>query len=333
MGRTSVFRLSVGLLTGAVLLLPALRPTIARADVQVVAIGGDPAVRSEVRALAVAGARDAMERSGVAPGPLHADACLAEPVEDCAARLLTGAFDVLLAVSVWGTSTEITGISVTVFAKNGDTFAARAETSRAALGTAARDVALEAWAKRARGRGPFLRVRSTPEAAFVELDGREVGLTPYRGVLRPGRHRVRVHMDGRRAVERTVSAPLDDDDAEVVVEVQLAANDARAPSEHGEHGGERHSSRAILGPLVLGVVGLGLIAVDVAALASTGETSRATEDALNVPAFVTYGILGLGALASGLLWFLFTGGDDTPPATVSLDLQPNSFGASARLSF
>ncbi|MCB9667460.1 MAG: PEGA domain-containing protein [Myxococcales bacterium] len=54
-----------------------------------------------------------------------------------------------------------------------------------------------------------LRVDGTPVGASVLVDGRAVGDVPWEGKLLPGRHRVRVEMQGYRAEGRVVDASTD----------------------------------------------------------------------------------------------------------------------------
>ena len=53
---------------------------------------------------------------------------------------------------------------------------------------------------------PLLRVTSTPEGAQVLVDGTQVGVTPMKASVEPGKHIVVIQKDGFTAEERTVSA-------------------------------------------------------------------------------------------------------------------------------
>jgi hypothetical protein len=52
---------------------------------------------------------------------------------------------------------------------------------------------------------PRLTVASTPDGATVTLDGKDVGLTPWSGEMKPGEHTVQVRRAGHLGAERTVA--------------------------------------------------------------------------------------------------------------------------------
>lgn len=67
-------------------------------------------------------------------------------------------------------------------------------------------VIVRALGQRERGRHPWLSVTGTPEAAYVSIDGHDVGLVPWEGEVEPGDRDVRVHLTGYEPFTSTVTA-------------------------------------------------------------------------------------------------------------------------------
>jgi hypothetical protein len=197
--------------------------------------------------------------------------------------------------------------------------------------------------------GVEVSVRSRPVEAALSLDGRPLGRTPWRGTMTPGRHVLVAGAAGRRSVRRDLDIPSRSGTAmEVVVDLEAdpeasgteaaaatgagalgpdprgdgdadAPRDGRAP--RGRNARPRASGGAlgVLPPLGVAALGVALLAVDVAALLSTGcVTTDAAgactrERSLEPVAFAVYGSLGLAALAGGIVWLALAiagGGSD-----------------------
>lgn len=78
--------------------------------------------------------------------------------------------------------------------------------------------AVQALARRERGLRPWISVTGTPEAAYVSIDGRDVGLVPWEGEVAAGEHELAVHLPGYAPFSRTITAAPG---APVDVEVEL----------------------------------------------------------------------------------------------------------------
>jgi hypothetical protein len=238
--------------------------------------------------------------------------------------------------------------------------------------------------------GVEVSIRSRPVEAALSLDGRPLGRTPWRGLLPPGRHVVVAGAAGRRSVRRELDVPpRAQAPTEVVIDLEAdpeataaeaaavvaaptngGAGDATGPAAGRETGGREtgdSGARAggdasassgggalrVLAPLGVAALGVALLAVDVAALLSTGcrvteaGGACAEERTLDPVPFAIYGTLGVAALAGGIIWLALAiaaggGGDDTagaPPrratarrllprvalgGDVSLDLAPGA---------
>jgi hypothetical protein len=111
--------------------------------------------------------------------------------------------DFAVLVTVWAPRGTPTSVVVTLIGANdsaaGDAPIEGGDVSAATL--SALTVARQRWQASQMG---FLVVRTTPEGADVEVDGRLVGQTPVRYLVMAGGRQVRVHLEGHRAVEQEV---------------------------------------------------------------------------------------------------------------------------------
>jgi hypothetical protein len=184
---------------------------------------------------------------------------------------------------------------------------------------AAQDALFDARSLQLLGPGPWLRVRSDPPGAQVLLDGHPMGSTPTRAAVDAGRHTLEVRASGLRPHVQTVDIPPD-----ASRQVEIGADLAPRGQGHGTEGGRGGRltqapgpsvQRPLLGPVVLGAAGAALIASQVVPIA--GDSCEQVDDsgqcsqraAINRGAAITISAVGVAAMASGLLWYIF-GGDD-----------------------
>jgi hypothetical protein len=74
---------------------------------------------------------------------------------------------------------------------------------------AGRAALLEARGLQLLGPGPWIHVRGAPVGASVILDGKPVGVLPYRGSISPGDHELEVRADGYSAKRQPIVIPLE----------------------------------------------------------------------------------------------------------------------------
>jgi hypothetical protein len=173
-------------------------------------------------------------------------------------------------------------------------------------------------------------VRTKPDGAQVLIGGKLVGATPYRAHVSSGRHVLEVRAEGRESHVQTVDIPPNTaKQIEVEVALEPRQNTADAPDETATalDGDFREppvaSSPPIVGPILLGALGVGLIATDIVLVAGSGcsdEDSRGVckEEGKVDPAMtVVWGATGVAALAGGILWYVLGASDDDTGTSAS----------------
>jgi hypothetical protein len=316
-----------------------VRPARAE-DIAVLAARGSEEVDAPTRARALSVLVAALRESGQRVVPpaevarrLTARGEAACAALECAARM-SAALDLaeVVELTLWSDGRGALREVVVAISRRGD--AERAGT--ASVGRAGLDAALRAALALARaggGRRAGVRVRVTvaPDGAALTLDGRPLGRAPWEGVLPAGRHTIVAGHAGHDAARRVVELV----DAPVTVALRLAP-ESGASAAHGSQGDENNresgvvspaavaaaavsssaaapGTRPLLGPLLLGAVGLALLSVDLGALVVLGsEPAPGFARSLDPAPFVLYGALGLGAVIGAVLWYLL--GDEPPPA-------------------
>jgi hypothetical protein len=203
--------------------------------------------------------------------------------------------------------------------------------------TATTRAVLEARSFQLLGPGPWLRVEGTPEGAEVLLDDRIVGRVPYRATVIPGSHKLRVREAGYTAFEQTLNVPATDDShvAQVVVALEPApialGNGADGLRAVQQDGGRKRSSTWLVGPIVVGGLGLVLAGVTTVRLATRldscvnpDESSNCTyRRSVNVaPAVIEYS-LSAALIGGSIAWLVLGLSDDEeeqPGVTAGLGL-------------
>jgi hypothetical protein len=127
----------------------------------------------------------------------------------CAPAMLTaGRIDLAVAVAVWygedGPQTNITLVDAA-----GNKFPGYAIVVTDDFAKAARAALLDARSLQLLGPGPWIHVRGNPAGADVIVDGKSVGVLPYRGALSPGDHDLKVAAAGFAAKEQRISVPFE----------------------------------------------------------------------------------------------------------------------------
>ena len=312
--------------------------------------GGDEALRDDqhealrvlTRSLETQGIRlldysEAIEQAGAR----DVSAC---KTVDCAPKLLraVGA-DVAAAIAVWSRGPEQRRVVfVTLVDRQGDRYPGRAEVQDEALGAAAKDALIDARALQLLGPGPWLRVRTKPDGAQVLLGGKLVGATPYRAHVASGRHVLEVRAEGRESHVQTVDIPPNSaKQIEVEVALKPRTNSADAADETASaldtelHEPPIDDNPPLVGPILLGVLGAGLITTDIVLIASSGCDERdgdgvcVKEDKIDTAMAVAWGATGVAALAGGVLWYVLGASGDSaatsaqrrPP--LALGISPN----------
>jgi hypothetical protein len=253
---------------------------------------------------------------------------------DCAPKLLRACgADVAAAIAVWSAGAERhQAVFVTLVDRQGDRYPGKANVDGDNLGIAAKDALIDARALQLLGPGPWLRVRTKPDGAQVLLGGKLVGATPYRAHVQSGRHVLEVRAEGRESHVQTVDIPPNSArQVEVEVALQPSHNTADSPDDTATALDTDSSeppidhSPPIIGPVILGVVGVGLLATDIALVASSGckrhdTTGKCTKRAeVDTPLTVVWGATGVAAIAGGVLWYVLgSASDDPPPVAVSI---------------
>jgi hypothetical protein len=281
--------------------------------------------------------------AAAAPGKAEREPC--DAVE-CAAGLVEAADADLAAAVAVGSAGEPPAPStvfVTLVDRSGARFPGRARVDRGDLARAVKDALLDARALQLLGPGPWLRIRGEPEGAEVVLNGKLVGTVPYRAPVDSGRHTLEVRSGGHRAHVQTVDVPPSASrQIEVDVDLPPKAVDGHPDTEDPiddepvavEPTG---SGRPIVGPLILGGLGVAVIATDIALVLSSGcqrSDSRGTclehRSIQKAPALIIGGV-GFAAVAAAALWHVLGGDPDSPERDTALRLTPD--GAAWTLSF
>ncbi|MBI2895914.1 MAG: PEGA domain-containing protein [Deltaproteobacteria bacterium] len=175
----------------------------------------------------------------------------------------------------------------------------------------AREAAVAILESLARGaRRALVHVISRPNGATLRVRGGAVGRTPWTGHLAPGHVSLQLDLEGYEAAERELE--LEPGGAEeLVVELE------RDPGSSSPGPG-----RPIVGPLLLGIAGLALLAVDAVVLA----TSRCDQEApdgtclrgerASVVPVILVGAAGVLSIGGGLTWFLLGGSSEPEDGSV-----------------
>ncbi len=293
---------------GSALVLPALGDGI-EADRETV-------VQAVSRALAVTGF-DAVPADGECAEP----ACAPELVDTRGAAMA-------VAVALWrrrgGAQVSVTLIDAAGGQSDGSADVGEAGLEPAAVTATTR--ALEGWEGR---HGVVVRIDGSPRGAAVVVDRTPRGALPVELVLAPGAHEMSVSATGYRAERRTIEVPRAAEPWRVQVHLEEAPG-----ADGGGHGpGDAGAGRPVLGPVLLGLAGLGLFAVDAVALARAGCEGTGPDGQCRRIAPVPFALFAAGgalAIGGAVLWH-FLGGSGEPPADVTV----TSRGASAavRLRF
>jgi len=238
-------------------------------------------------------------------------------------------------------------VQVTLVEPSDARFFGKADVVRGDFSAAAREALLDARAYQLLGPGPHVRVDSTPGGADVSIDDELVGESPYRAVIEPGKHTVEIRLEGHKTqaqmieVRRGAQQPTR-------LHAKLQPRAQASGTSQGEIEADidaamvappKTRSRPIVGPLILGVIGLGLITYDVVLIASAGcQRHEPTAgrpctypSEIDAAPAIAYGVLGVAALGTGIVWFLLGGGGDAQDASVSARVSP--FGADLRARF
>lgn len=172
------------------------------------------------------------------------------------------------------------------------------------------------------------------EGAAVLVDGRPVGVVPYRGSLGTGPHRIRVVADGEVLFTREVNV-------EQGAEPILLRVDGDEPT--GEDDDEAASERTggstagVAAGSALGVAGVGAVLWVVVEAARSGCSDRnalgecTRERELRRGPAVAVGVLGAAMMATGVVLILRSRGSSEPGPEVSARVSPTS--AALNVSF
>lgn len=233
-------------------------------------------------------------------------------------------------------------VQVTLVEPSDSRYFGRARVSQGDFSEAARESLLDARAYQLLGPGPHVRVDSTPSGADVVIDDKLVGQSPYRAQITAGRHTVEVRLTDHKTRAQMIDIPPG---AQQPTRLDVAL-EARAPAATNEEieadidaamvAPPKKSTRPIAGPLILTVIGVGLITYDVIAIAGTGceredEGTCTKPSEVDVPFAIGIGGAGVVALTAGVLWFALGGDDGDDEPGVSARISP--LGGQLRATF
>lgn len=142
----------------------------------------------------------------------------------CAPGVLSvHSIDLAVAIAVWN-GEDGPQTNVTLIDSLGRKYPGYAIIMKDDAAAAGRAALLEARSLHLLGPGPWIHVRGAPAGASVLLDGKPVGVLPYRGALSPGDHNLEVRADGYNAKSQPIVIPLEPTTT-ARVELELRPND------------------------------------------------------------------------------------------------------------
>jgi hypothetical protein len=225
----------------------------------------------------------------------------------CSRELLHRTNSALLVnVTLHGTARGIEAIVATVFDSTEQSFVATSNvTASRDVATTAKLAVAQALLRRVRGPGVTLSVRDIPDGSVIELDGTEVGLSPWEGPVDPGHHRIAAVIVGERY---TREIDISEDQTGT-----LAITFERT---QGPRGDATEVHRPVVGPSILGLLGIaGVTAGAVGIMLDDCQGDRISGQCAgpgvttNWTAVGIYGGGGLAAIAGAVLWY-FLGSEE-----------------------
>lgn len=173
----------------------------------------------------------------------------------------------------------------------------------------ARDATAAILETLARGaRRALVHVRTRPNGATLRVGDHAVGRTPWTGHLAPGHVSLRLVLAGYETAERELQ--LEPGGAEELV-VDLERDRGSSTSAPG---------RPIVGPLLLGIAGLALLAADAVVLATTRCDDEAADGTclrgktVSAAPVILVGTAGVLAVGGAVTWFLLGGSSEPQEA-------------------
>ena len=215
--------------------------------------------------------RPTLARAGIELVEVEDD-CLAEDEAACLALLETHNADAILIVTAYRQSGELRPTPVLVI----DLFSARAHVSRSrtfvsipsAVTSSVMNRCLSEWA----GAQPVSwTIAGTPAGAAVQVD-QEMGALPFTTNIQPGEHQLVVRAPGYATLRETVSVEAGQESYRTEVALEPGEDDETATP----GGGDGVHWQRIAGPVMLGVGAAGAVALVAGTLARTG-TENITE--------------------------------------------------------
>ena len=285
----------------------------------------------------------ARERAGAELAECRELTCSAELCKKARAELV-----VLVEVrEVENADGKLREVQVTIVEPSDARYFGRAPIVRGDSSRAGREALLDARAYQLLGPGPHLRIESEPEGADVLIDDELSGETPYRALVRPGKHTVEVRLDGYKTDTQLIDVVRGSQEPtrlRVTLKARTAASGTgkdqiESDIDNATIAPPKDRSRPIVGPLILGVLGLGLITYDVVMIATAGcereeptpaSTCTHKSEIDPAPAIVIGGV-GAAALGAGVLWLALGGDDDDTGRGVRARISP--LGAELRAAF
>jgi hypothetical protein len=144
----------------------------------------------------------------------------------CAPGVLSvHSIDLAVAIAVWN-GEDGPQTNVTLIDSLGRKYPGYAIVVKDDAATAGRAALIEARSLHLLGPGPWIHVRGAPAGASVLLDGKPVGVLPYRGALSPGDHDLEVRADGYHAKRQPIVIPLEPTTT-ARIELELTADNGK----------------------------------------------------------------------------------------------------------
>ncbi|MBK8408019.1 MAG: PEGA domain-containing protein [Sandaracinaceae bacterium] len=172
------------------------------------------------------------------------------------------------------------------------------------------------------------------EGAAVLVDGRPVGVVPYRGSLGTGPHRIRVVADGEVLFTREVNV---EQGAEPILLRVDGTDSSETDAEDAASERTGGSTAGVAAGSALGVAGVGAVLWVVVEAARSGCSDRnalgecTSQRELRRGPAVAVGVLGAAMLATGVVLILRSRGSSEPGPEVSARVSPTS--AALNVSF
>jgi hypothetical protein len=160
-----------------------------------------------------------------------------QPMHDCAAidcadevnRYLGTAFAVLTEIAWAGGRVTMINIAI-IGLEDGESVGGQAEVTGGDAAGAARAAFQAAWDRWEASQQGYVSVTTTPEGAFIDLDGQSIGRAPVRRLARAGAHTIRATLEGYEPATRDITIDRHEERAlEIALDPEGTTSDTPEP--------------------------------------------------------------------------------------------------------